>query len=149
MANFANSVYFYPEGNTADVKMGIYNFTTTSSSGGNYYHFKSNVALNTYIMTYLEVVGHNYTLAVPIRAAFVSYSYTYLIAGVQNYHTGGATADGVYLASDNYLVYRVAVPSTTTDMSFTFNSIHANPTGYGHDFQITASARSTSTTFYA
>lgn len=148
MANFKNGVFIYPEGDSASMKMGIYNFSTNSSSGGNYYHFKSNVALSTYIMTYLECVGHNYTLAVPIRCAFVSYSYTYLIAGVQNYHTGGATADAVYLSSDNYLVYRVTVPSTTTDMSFTFNAIHTNPTGYGHNFIITSSTRSSSTTSY-
>jgi len=151
MANFANSVFFYRQtnyGNFGEYKMGIYNFTTTSSVGGNYYHFKSNIGLSTYIMTYLECVGHNYTLAVPIRCAFVSYSYFYLIAGVQNYHTGGATADGVYLASDNSLVYRVTVPSTTTDMSFTFNTVHSNPTGYGWNFEVTAAARSNSTTYY-
>lgn len=148
MANFQNGVFFYPEGNVAAVKMGIYNFNTTSGSGGDYYHFKSNVALSTYIMTYLECVGHNYSLAVPIRCAFVSYSYTYLIYGVENYHTDGATADAVYLSSDNYYVYRVKVPSTTIDMSFTFNAIHVNPTGYGHNFQITASARATTTTYY-
>ena len=151
MANLANSAYFYRQtnyGNFGLYKMGIYNFTTTSSSGGNYYHFKSNVALSTYIMTYLECVGHNYTLAQPIRCAFVSYSYPYLIAGVQNYHTGGATADAVYVSSDNYYVYRIIVPSTTTDMSFTFNTIHANPTGYAWDFKFTAVSRSTSATVY-
>jgi hypothetical protein len=148
MANIGKSLYIYPDGSTGSVKMGLYNYNTTSSSGGNYHHFKSNVALNTNIMTYLEFVGENYTLAVPIRAAFVSYSYSYLIAGVENYHTGGATADGVYVSSDNYFVYRVAVPSTTTDMAFTFNAIHVNPTGNGHDFNFTAVSRSSSTTVY-
>lgn len=139
MANFANSVSF----NSNYVKMGIYNFTTTST-GDNYIHFKSNVQLATYIMTYLEMVGHNYSLSAPVRAAWVSYSYTYLISGVSNYYSGfgnGVTSDGVYLAADNYLVYRARISTTTVDMSVTFNAIHANPTGAGHNFQITAAAR--------
>ena len=62
-----------------------------------------NIALATYIMFMIEAVGDSYGGGLPIRCAWVGYSYSYLAnPGTQNIYSG-ISADGVYVSTDNYI----------------------------------------------
>lgn len=127
----------YPAAATGLTELNKYVWVTTSYSG-NYIHFKTNVTLNTYIMTRVEAIGVNYAVSAPIRSAWCWYSYSYLIdGGSQNIYTG-LQASGVYMSSDGYICFRGSHGSSLGDAFFMLSVVHANPTGYGADILITA-----------
>lgn len=110
-----------------------------SSHGYSYVHFKTNQTLDTYIMSRVEAVGINYATGQCIRCAWVWYAYTspqLISIGLESVYPG-LTAHGVYLSSDGYVVFR-GYASGLGDTTLTLNMVHANPTGYGYNLQITA-----------
>lgn len=140
MANFNNRVHIYSSGNYGGASglttLGFYNFGATSYTGA-YYHFKTNLTLNTYVMSRVEAIGHAYAMGAPIRCAWVWYSYVYLTSvGGYNIYTG-MTASNVYMSSDGYICFTGYI-SSPGDVSFTLNCTHACPTGHSYPLEITA-----------
>jgi hypothetical protein len=128
---------------------GIYTWTNGGGAGA-YFHFKTNAALSTYIMSRVEAIGVNYAAAYPIRCAWVWYSAYYLANAASESVYSGLTANGVYLSSDNYVCFR-AYASVNNDVSFILNAIHANPSGVGPGYNLAitaASQNSTSGNYY-
>ncbi len=136
MANIAGPLQIYPVGTTSYKQYGVYNFVSNSYAAGNYYHFKTSIALSTYVMTMVEAVGINYAASKPIKCAWVMYSYSYLIGGTQTLYDG-VSAHGVYLSSDNYFCLRAYV-ATPGDTSFQLSCVQANPSSPGYGLTITA-----------
>lgn len=145
MANIVSRLQIYPYSSTAFKQIGIYNFGSTSNAT-NYYHFKTDIALSTYVMTYIEAVGMNYSASKPIKCAWVMYSYFYLIGGVETLYDG-ITAQAVYLSSDNYFCIRAYTP-TPGDISFQLSCVQANPTGAGYGCNITAASQNSNSGNY-
>jgi len=116
--------------------------------GDNYFHYKTNIATNTYIMGMVEAIGYAYGADKPIRAAWVFYAYTTYIAnpGTATLYSG-LTAHGVYLSSDNYVCLRANASSYFSGWSF--NSYCLNPTGAGTQISFQAvSQNSNSGNYY-
>jgi hypothetical protein len=104
--------------------------------GDNYFHYKTNIALSTYVMIMIEAVGYAYGANQSIRSAWVGYSYSYLAqAGVADVY-GGMNAHGVYTSSDNYICIRAYCPSYFS--GWCFNVYTLNPAGYAADVYFTA-----------
>lgn len=150
MAEFANRVYINRTSQAGGGGIscdGMYHFHTTSYSG-NYVHFKTNLTLNTYVMSRVEAVGINYSTSAPIRCAWVWYTYTYLTSvGVENIYSG-MSANNVYMSTDGYVCFS-GTASSLGDTSFILNTVHPCPTGYGYPLEITAvSQNSTAGNYY-
>jgi len=109
-----------------------------------YYHFKTNVPLNSYIMCMVEAVGYSYGARVPIRCAWTFYAYQYFGPGngLQNSNYTGLTANGIYLSSDNYYCIR-ANTSSGYYTGFVLNAYTLNPTGAGFETRILAATANT------
>ena len=120
-------------------KMVIYNQYTwgNSSHGYSYVHFKTDIGLYTYVMTRVEAVGINYAIGAPIRCVWGWYTYNYLIDRGSESAYSGLSANGVYMSSDGYVVFR-GYASNMGDSSLMLNMVHANPAGYGATVNITA-----------
>lgn len=114
-----------------------YNFFQHRFYGGdNYFHYKTNIALGTYVMIMLEAIGYAYGANQSIRSSWVGYSYSYLAqAGVADVY-GGLNAHGVYTSSDGYICIRAYCPSYFSGWSF--NAYTLNPAGYNADVTFTA-----------
>jgi hypothetical protein len=140
MANFYGRVHLYNSNNYGGASglqtLGFYNFGATSYSGA-YYHFKTNLTLNTFVMSRVEAIGHAYAKAAPIRCAWVWYTFSYLTSvGLSNIYTG-MDAQNVYMSADGYVCFTGYI-SSPGDVSFTLNCVHANPTGHSYPLEITA-----------
>jgi hypothetical protein len=130
------------------VQQDFYYQSAIYSFSPNYWHYKTNIALSTYIMFMIEAVGDAYGQQLPIRCAWTGYSYSYLAQpSTQNLY-GGLSADGVYVSSDNYICIR-ATGSSPYFVGFSFNAYTLNPTGYNFTVAFTAaSLNSTSGNYY-
>lgn len=105
--------------------------------GNNYFHYKTNIPIGSYIMAMIEAVGYAYGSNNSIRSSWCFYAYTSSIinVGVQNVYSG-MSATGVYLSSDNYVVIVANVASYYS--GWMFNGYTLNPAGYNHPIQFTA-----------
>jgi hypothetical protein len=111
-----------------------------------YWHYKTNIALSTYIMFMIEAVGDSYGSGTPIRCSWVGYSYSYLAnPGTQNFYTG-LSADGVYVSTDNYICIRATGASYFSGWGF--NAYTLNPTGYNFQVAFTAASNNSTTGNY-
>ena len=119
-------------------------------SGGNYYHLKTNITLDSGFMGMIEFVGANYGDGmVPIRAAISFYAYppsnAFINVGLNNSdYSGGMIAHTVYKSTDNYACMVVQTNNYFT--GFILNSYTSNPTTPGHNTQILAMSQTSSTT---
>ena len=104
--------------------------------GDNYFHYKTNIALSTYIMVMIEAIGYAYGANQSIRSSWVFYSYSHLSNPATANVYSGMNADGVYVSSDNYVCIRAYCPSYFS--GWTFNAYTLNPTGYNTQVQFTA-----------
>lgn len=134
----------FPSSNTT--KLGIY--YTVTYSGGNYFHYKTNIPKGGGWMGMVEFVGNNYgDGSVPIRSAICFYAYagtqTLINVGLSNAYNGMA-AQTVYQSSDNYAV--LVVSTNNYYSGWIMNAYQSNPTTPGFDLQILSVSQSTSAT---
>lgn len=114
--------------------------------GDSYFHYKTNIALSTYIMVMIEAVGYSYGANQSIRSSWVFYSYSHLAnPGVQDVY-GGMNAHGVYVSSDNYVCIRAYCPSYFS--GWTFNAYCVNPAGYNTNISFLASVQTSNSGNY-
>lgn len=149
MAEIYNNCYLNRNttyGNYGNINLGVYNFGGGFGYTNQYIHFKTNLTLNTSIMTRVEAIGYAYGSALPIKCCWVSYTYSYLISG-QVSIANGLTAHGAYMSTDGYVVYR-AFCSNDYYINFVLNSMHVNPTGAGYPLSITAVNKNTNSGNY-
>ena len=125
---------------------GIYTFFSTSNAN-NYYHFKTNCTLSTYIMTKIEALGNNYAMGKNIRCAWTWYTYSHLASETSQSIYAGLTAQNPYMSSDGYVCFK-GYTASPGDISFTFNVTQANPTGTAAVSITAASQNSTSGSYY-
>jgi hypothetical protein len=105
--------------------------------GGNtYFHYKTNIALSTYIMVMIEAIGYAYGANQSIRSSWVFYTYSFLAnPGTADVY-GGLNAHGVYVSSDNYVCIRANAASYYS--GWLFNAYTVCPAGYNTDVSFTA-----------
>ena len=104
--------------------------------GDTYFHYKTNIALSTYIMVMIEAIGYAYGANQSIRSSWVFYSYSYLAnQGTADVY-GGLNAHGVYVSSDNYVCIRANAASYFS--GWLFNAYTVNPAGYNANVSFTA-----------
>jgi hypothetical protein len=119
-------------------------------SGGDYYHFKTNITLASGFMGMIEFVGANYGDGmIPIRAAASFYAYPpsndFISVGLNSSaYSGGMTAHRVYKSSDNYAC--IVVQTNNYYTGFVLNSYTSNPTTPGFDTAILAVSQTANTT---
>lgn len=123
-------------------------YYTVTYSGGNYYHYKTNISMDSYFMGMIEFVGNNYGGgSIPIRAAACFYAYPpandVINIGLNSCYSEGMTAERVYKSSDQYAV--ICVSTSHYFSGWVLNSYTANPTTPGFDVQILALAQTNST----
>ena len=145
MAVLAVPTGIYPEGGGYLQQYGIY--TTCNTSSVTYYHMKTNIPHQSYVMIMLEAVGYNYSYNGPVRCAWNIYSYSYQISNVQNSAYNGASAYSVYISSDNYYVIVMSAPSLYY-CGFTINVYNTAGNGYGFTTSIQAAVATNSTSYY-
>jgi hypothetical protein len=128
--------------------LNFYHMVTTS--GSDYYHFKTNITLASGFMGMIEFVGVNYGDGmIPIRAAASFYAYppndAFINVGLNNStYSGGMTAHRVYKSSDNYAC--IVVQTNNYFTGFVLNSYTSNPTTPGFDTAILAVSQTANTT---
>lgn len=129
-------------------RLNFYHMVTYS--GGNFYHFKTNVTLNSGFMGMIEFVGSNYGDGmIPIRAAASFYAYTpyndFISIGLNSStYSGGMTVHRVYKSSDNYAC--IVVETNNYFTGFILNSYTSNPTTPGFNTGILAVSQTSNTT---
>jgi hypothetical protein len=134
----------FPNYNTTKLNF----YYTVTYSGGNYYHYKTNIVKGNSWMGMIEFVGNNFgSGSIPIRSAICFYAYsatqTLINVGLSNAYSGGMVAETVYQSSDNYAV--LVVSSDNYFSGWVMNAYQSNPTTPGYDLQILAMSQSTST----
>jgi hypothetical protein len=150
MANFgANPVNIqapgaYPGYNTTQLNL----YYTVTYSGGDFYHYKTNIVKGNGWMGMVEFVGNNYgDGTIPLRAAICFYAYsgtqTLINVGLSSAYSGGMTAETVYQSSDNDAVLVVSTNSYYS--GWVINAYQSNPTTPGYNLQILAMSQSGST----
>ncbi len=122
-------------------------FYTVTYSGGNFYHYKTNIPKGGSWMGMVEFVGNNFgDGSVPIRSAICFYAYsatqTLINVGLSNAYNG-MTAQTVYQSADNYAV--LVVSCNNYFSGWVLNAYQSNPTTPGFDLQILAVSQSSST----
>ena len=133
---------------SATTRLNFYHVATYS--GGNFYHFKTNIRLDSGFMGMIEFVGANYGDGmIPIRAAASFYAYTpynaFINVGLNSStYSGGMTVHNVYKSSDDYAC--VVIQTNNYYSGFVLNSYTSNPTTPGHDTQILAMSQTSNTT---
>jgi hypothetical protein len=147
MAIIKANTGIYPEGQGYLQQYGFYTVANLSSSAGSYYHMKTNVAGSTYNMVMIEAVGYNFGNAAPLKCAWNMYSYSYQISNVQNSAYNGATANNVYISSDNYYVI-VLYGASLYYCGFTLNAYNTAGNGYGFPTAIQAAVQTSGTSYY-
>jgi hypothetical protein len=149
MANFGavplnvQSPGTYPGYNTAKLNLHY----TVTYSGGDYFHYKTNIVKGGGWMGMIEFVGHNFgSGGLPIRSAMCFYAYsatqTLINVGLSNAYPG-MIAQTVYQSSDNYAV--LVVSTSYYYSGWVLNAYQVNPTTPGYDLQILAVAQTSST----
>lgn len=104
--------------------------------GDTYFHYKTNIALSTYIMVMIEAIGFAYGNGQPIRSSWVFYSYSHLAnPGTANVYPG-LDAHGIYVSSDNYVVIRANCAPYFS--GWLFNAYTLNPAGFNTNVSFTA-----------
>lgn len=121
---------------------------TVTYSGGDYYHYKTNIPTNGSFMGMIEFVGLNYGGGtIPLRAAVSFYCYAayndVIQIGLSSCYTGGMTAERVYKSSDGYAV--ICMSTSNYYSGWVMNSYTANPTTPGFIIQITGLTQTSST----
>jgi hypothetical protein len=127
---------------------GIFQFSNASSSG-NYIHMETNITQpSSNIMMMLEAVGYNYGASLPVRCAWVFYSYASAIGNGNNGAYTGLSADGIYYTSAGYVAIR-AYTSSPYYLGFTLDAYPAAGNGGGTIINIRrVSQNSTSGAYY-
>jgi hypothetical protein len=134
-----------PNTNTIVERLSI--FSVTSTSGGDYFHFKTNVPKQSDVMMCLEFVGFNFNAgSKPIRsmASFYTYggtSHVYQPAMSNCY--SGMTLQSIYYTADNYTAVSGLASHYYTGI--TVNAYPCNPTASNYNIQILAFAQLTTT----
>jgi len=124
---------------------GFYHQSAAFDFSPTYWHYKTNIALSTYVMVMIEAIGYNYGSNSPIRCAWNFYSYSYLAsASTQNMYSG-LSADGVYVSSDNYVCIRATGGSYFSGWVFNATTLAA---GSGTVVSFTAASRNSNTGNY-
>lgn len=127
------------------VQYGFYHQAGAYDFGDNYWHYKTNIALGTYVMGMVEAIGYNYGSGNPIRCAWTFYSYTYLAQpSTQNYYNG-LTAHGVYVSSDSYICLRATGSPYFSGWVFNATTLAA---GNGTQISFTAVSRNSNSGNY-
>lgn len=128
-----------PNTSSTGVQYGFYYQGAAYDGSPTYWHYKTNIALATYIMVMIEAIGYSYGSDKPIRSAWNFYSYDYLAqASTQNMYSG-LLADGVYVSSDGYICIRAnGAPYFS---GWIFNAYTLNPAGFGAKVTFTAASR--------
>jgi hypothetical protein len=129
------------------IKLNFY--YTVTYSGGDYYHYKTNIHLNSGFMGMIEFVGANYGGGmIPIRAAACFYAYppydAFINVGLSTCYTGSMTVHNVYKSSDNYAV--IVVSTSNYYSGWVLNAYTANPTTPGFDIGILGLTQTSSNT---
>lgn len=133
----------YPDSGGYNVIRSLFsdiNYTT----GNTYLHFKTNVPLNSYIMTMIEMVGYNYGASAPIRCAWGFYTYqsTIVSASVRSSPYDGVSAHGIYSTGDGYIAIR-AYAASNYYTGFILNGYQTAGNGRGFDLKILAASYGT------
>jgi len=129
------------------VQYGFYHQSAAFDFSPTYWHYKTNIALSTYVMGMVEAIGYSYGNDACIRCAWTFYSYSYLAnPSTQNYYGSSISADGVYVSSDNYICLRATGGSYFSGWIFNATTLAA---GNGTQISFTAASRnSTSGNYY-
>lgn len=144
----ANDLSIYPYGARSLVNYNKYYWSALGGLSGQYVHFKTDVTLNTNKMVMVEAVGINYYGSAPVRCSWCWYAYSYLYSvGTESIY-GGVTADGVYMSSDGYVVFRARGLSELNDTAFSLNIYNVCPAQSGANVNITAVNRNTNSGSY-
>jgi hypothetical protein len=139
MANLLANTY------TSGAQYGFYLQGASYDFSPTYWHYKTNIALSTYVMVMIEAIGYSYGSGNPIRCAWTFYSYSYIAqASVQNMYSG-LSADGVYVSSDNYVCIRATGSSYFSGWVFNATTLAA---GSGTVVSFTAASRNANTGNY-
>ena len=147
MANLQSGTGIYPENGGYLEQLGIFSAANLSNSAGSYYHMKTNISHQTYVMIMIEAVGYNYGTSLPIRCAWNFYTYDYFFGAVQNSSYNGASAHSHYVSSDNKVVI-VLYASSLYYCGFTLNVYNTAGAGYGTPVSIISAVQTSTSTYY-
>ena len=109
---------------------GVYEYARTSYDH-RYYHIKTNIPHQSYVMAKIEFKGYCYGNNQLIDCWWTFYTYEYFVPHNQGYLTGGMIPVASYKSSDNYVCVYGDLGTNTGDVFFNVNIITANPTGSG------------------
>lgn len=128
---------------------GVYEYARTSYDH-RYYHIKTSITHQSYLMTRIEFKGYCYGNNQFIDCWWTFYPYDYFIAHNQGYLTGGMIPVTSYKSSDNYVCVYGDLGSNTGDVFFNVNIITANPTSGGavNTTVLSAASTASSGTYY-
>lgn len=134
--------------NTSNVSQIRFNiFKIHQYSGGNYYHFKTNVPKSGAVMASFEFVGNNFgggQKLIRSMASFYAYpTIQYPYNACMNDCYNGFTLQQIYYTQDNYVAICGLTDYYYTGL--TVNAYSCNPGSTGFDCQILAFAQTQST----
>lgn len=111
----------------------------TTAGSYTYYNVKTNILSGNAIMYRCDVRGYNYGTSNFIECGGVGYAYTAgTLTSVANYSDFGSATFSSYLASDNYVCFKIYVGSSGYYAGFRMDMQFDCPTGYAHEFAVTA-----------
>lgn len=122
---------------------------STGSSSTVYHYIRTNINKSGNVMYRANIRGYNYGTGKILDLTAVGYAYAAGSAptAMQNstLHSSGATIESYYDSSNN-IVLKIYVGTSSYYCGFRLDIEFTNPTGYTHDFKVTESAWSTSST---
>ena len=122
---------------------------STGSSTTLYHYIRTNINKSGNVMYRANIRGYNYGTGKILDLTAVGYAYAAGSAptAMQNstLHSSGATIESYYDSSNN-IVLKIYVGTSSYYCGFRLDMEFTNPTGYNHDFKVTESAWSTSST---
>ena len=125
--------------NSANRFFDVHQARTTAGSHS-YYNVKTNILSGNAIMYRCDVRGYNYGTSNFIECGGVGYAYTTgSLTSVANYSDFGSATFSSYLASDNYVCFKIYVGTSGYYAGFRMDMQFDCPTGYAHEFKVTAS----------
>lgn len=127
------------------VQYGFYTQGASYDFSPTYWHYKTNIALSTYVMGMVEAIGYNYGNGNAIRCAWTFYSYSYLAQPSTQTYYSGLSADGVYVSGDGYICLRATGSSYFAGWIFNATTLAA---GSGTQISFTAVSRNATTGNY-
>lgn len=128
-----------------NIQYGFYTQAAAFDFSPTYWHYKTNIALSTYVMGMVEAIGYNYGSGNAIRCAWTFYSYAYLANPSTQTYYPGLSADGVYVSSDGYICLRATGASYFAGWTFNATTLAA---GSGTQISFTAVSRNSTTGNY-